>query len=380
MKKTNLRKITAIAITATTILAMGATVFAADTEDNYEGVGWSTTFQNVFTVSAGDDAGNLPAAIFDYEIAPGTGRAATANSPKINDGVEGATINDAVHGATGSKVTTSSVDVTASFENCEFEEAGIYRYTITETLGESNVTQDIVIDVNNDNSGSYILDVYVKRDGDEFEPYAYVMSKNDISGYDNSKDPQTVTYDENDKIDTITNEYTTYNLTISKTIKGDLAANDFAFTIALANLPTDVIFTQDGNDNTGAESYTLSATLANNGVTEIKGLPSSAKYQIQEAVNQLEGYKVEVKVNNEKDNDYSWILKDNQSNGEAEAFGKTVDTTIGKADASVAFTNTLASISPTGIILRFAPYLAILGAGLALGILLVIRKRRREDM
>jgi len=352
-------------------LMIGAMALPSGAAVNEAGVTSSqVTFIDTFTISEGDDAANLPAATFNYSIAPGSGAAATATTPAIRSGIAGAEISSAVHAATASGTTTSNEIVTADFSDCNFTAAGIYRYNVTEELGETNVADDIAIDVANENLGTYVLDAYVKKDNGSFVPYAYIMSKaGDIEAYDNAADPQTVTYA--DKVNTITNEYTTYNLTVSKTIVGDMAANDFDFSIDLASVPADVIFTQDGVDNTGSNAYALSAKLANGSKTEIKGLPSSVSYKIQEAVNQLEGYKVEVTDINPDAGSYSWI----GANGSAEAFGNSEATIIGKNDTTVGFTNTLSSISPTGVIIRIAPYAMMLGIGVVF-LLMSLRRRR----
>jgi hypothetical protein len=50
--------------------------------------------------------------------------------------------------------------------------------------------------------------------------------------------------------------------------------------------------------------------------------------------------------------------------------------TVNGASATIEFTNTRDAISPTGVVLRFAPYLAMLGAGLTT---MVIAPRRKEE-
>ena len=290
MKNNKMKKVATVLTTAMLIAAMAIPVLA-DTNgiENVSGNAWQTSFTNTFTISQGDDANNLPAATFDFEIAPGQGAPATATTPKINAGLAGAWITDPSHPATDAGDTVDSQTVTADFSGCNFSSAGIYRYIITESRDvASNVSQDIVIDIENGNSGSYVMDVYVKKSGNGFVPYSYIMSKGgNIESWQKNADLDNVNYTE--KISSITNEYTTYNLKIDKKIVGDLAANSFDFTIALDNMPEDVNFLQDGNANTGATSYTLTANLGNGGSTVIKGLPSSATYKVQEAVNQLNG-------------------------------------------------------------------------------------------
>ena len=350
-------------------LAMSFPAFAADTfDDSLVGAGGAAvTFNDTFAISDGDNAQNLPAAEFNYSILPGAGAAATANTPKILAGLEGATISGGAHEATEAGDTEDTVDVTADFSAVSFTEAGIYRYNVKETLGASNVQDDILIDVNNDNKGTYVLDVYVKNDNGSFDPYAYILSRTGANSTSVDGNQTIITY--SDKIDTILNEYTTYDLTVSKTIVGDMAANSFEFTIDLTGLSDDVIIDQDGTNPEAAEAYTLKADLANGKQTVIKGLPSTAAYAVKEAVNQLEGYTVEVNDSNEAAAEYKWI----GTAGSAEEFGSADAAQMGKADITVSYTNTLRSISPTGVIIRFAPYLVILGAGI---LLLVVSRRR----
>ena len=171
MKNNKMKKVATVLTTAMLTAAMAIPVLA-DTNgiENVSGNAWQTSFTNTFTISQGDDANNLPAATFDFEIAPGQGAPATATTPKINAGLAGAWITDPSHPATDAGDTVDSQTVTADFSGCNFSSAGIYRYIITESSDvASNVSQDIVIDIENGNSGSYVMDVYVKKSGNGFD-------------------------------------------------------------------------------------------------------------------------------------------------------------------------------------------------------------------
>ena len=370
MKKNMMKKLGALSLAAALTAAMSTAVFAETTigENTVGAAGSSVTFTDLFLT---ETAVNLPSAEFTYGIAPGSGQAATATTPKILSGADGAVISGGAHAATAAGTTEDRVDVTADFSGCSFTEAGIYRYAVTEAEGISNVPDDIEIDADNENSGSYVLDVYVKKDAGAFAPYAYILSKTGQATAAVDGGQTIVTYA--DKVDTITNVYTTYTLTISESIVGDMAANEFAFTAALGGLHEDTLITVDGEVQEAAESYTVNKNLANDGTIVISSLPSTAVYAVQEAVNELEGYQIEVEDSLAADGEYSWIGEE----GSAESFGKVEVTVIGAADHEVGFTNTLRSISPTGVILRFAPYILMLAGGLAL--LLVLKRRSREE-
>ena len=366
MKKM-ISKIGAMTVATMLMFGTGATAFAdSSINNNYVGTGSpSITFTDTFRASKGDNAQNLPAVTFDYKIAPGAGVPATQTSPLIKAGIESPSITDAVHAATPAGDLEDSVDVTIDFSGVGFTEAGIYRYAVTESLVGEN--DDIVIDVENAKDGEFFLDVYVEKNGDGFRPFAYIMAASpEAPSLSDSEDGKTATY--TSKIGSVANEYTTYDLTVSKSIVGAMAANDFAFNINISNVPEDVYIAQDDNAAViGSESNSFSARLGDGDSTVIKGLPSKAAYAIQEEVNKIEGYSVEVTDDHKAE--YDWIGSDR--------FGREAGTVMGTADANVAFTNTLMTISPTGVVMRFAPYMMILGAGIALA--MVSRRRKAEQ-
>jgi hypothetical protein len=293
--------------------------------------------------------------------------AATEKSPLIKSGIGSPKISDAEHEATEAGVLEHSVDVTADFSGVGFTEAGIYRYKVTETLAGSSAEDDIVIDADkaSDKDGEFCLDVYVEKKDGAFRPFAYIMATSaETPNLSSSEAGREAAY--TTKIGSVANEYTTYDLTVSKSIVGAMAANDFAFNVNISKVPEGVYIAQD-DDAAVLGSHGFTARLGNKESTVIYGLPSTAAYEIKEEVNKIEGYSVEVADSNKAV--YDWI-----GTG---SFGSKAVTEMGQKDATVAFTNTLMTISPTGVVMRFAPYMMILGAGIAL--VMVSRRRKAEQ-
>ena len=52
---------------------------------------------------------------------------------------------------------------------------------------------------------------------------------------------------------------------------------------------------------------------------------------------------------------------------------------VESADTTVDYTNDRESISPTGLVLRFAPYFAMFAAGIALFLILGVKRRKNEE-
>jgi len=187
-------------------------------------------------------------------------------------------------------------------------------------------------------------------------------------------------------------KYHTFNLTVSKTLVGDQAMNGHKF-------PFNVDFT---NDSVTASILLKQETVAGGGITAnlpaaagVSGLDvtdlglangASVKY-IGIPVGVGEVTSVEVYENNDVTGTVyksSYKVDDGEAS-EAKSLsweGDASKSDVARLEAgitddahTIAFTNTLEVISPTGVVLRFGPYALMLAGGLAL---LILAMRRRS--
>lgn len=296
-------------------------------------------------------------------------------------------------------------DINLNFSNVNFTKSGVYRYQITETVSpdyEKAAMEDGAYD-------TVYLDVYV--DGN-FDIYGYVCMKGNDSVTDSTKKINGfVDGSDGDGTD----KYYTYDLTLSKDVVNDTyGANNtaFPFTVFFNNpesyTSTFVIDQTAGTGSTGLNSSAATLTLAEGSValsgvalvkdgnaTEgttagditIKGIPAGIDVDVYET-NIANGvtYTVATSVTGGDavtDNNVSWGTTPSSANAQGsskkdyESTKATVNTTkiATTAAQSVAITNTLLLISPTGVVLRIAPYALMLAAGI---VLVILAKTRRK--
>lgn len=254
-------------------------------------------------------------------------------------------------------VATATVELT--LPTCNFENPGIYKYTID----EANVPSEDYIDI----TGS--LDLYLMVEYKDFTP---------DDGEDNKECKITGAYVKKagTKEDTWTNYYMldkdltskAGDLKVTKTVAGTMGDHGDSFTFTITNLPAGKTFTGEYNDDTADVSLTSSVNtfeLTDGQTITIKGL-DAGDYTITEAADDStdKGYTVS----------FSDDTDDNASNG------ITLKVEGGKVDdnaVNTTCTNTRNAVTPTGIVMNVAPY-ALLVVIAAAGCFVFLRKRRED--
>lgn len=288
----------------------------------------------------------------------------------------------------GSGEANASKDLTWTFDPAAFPSAGVYRYEISETA-TSAAPESIGIERPEGYDTSKYLDVYVKNGESGLEIYGYALV-DDEAGEVAEDSAKGQGWNIGDELEF----YATYNLTITKKITGtgaDMTAK-FPFTVNLSGEMSSANIAGSTGENgadaaisitEGAEGSADAAKvvkeIGNEESIVIKGLPTTVTYSISEENSTLDAYKANVTsvtgttAVEETSNNNANLAAGNGTFQVAE--GAAVKGSTGAIAIEV--TNSLEIISPTGVVMRFAPYLFILGA--AIFLIMFTRRRREED-
>ena len=336
------------------------------------------------SIYAGDDA--LRVEGFPVLKVDGTGNTTTA---KVNFVAGDTTTYDRVQDGDilvlGEKEKYAKKTVTVDFNAVDFNAPGIYRYIITEKTDETQQG------ISYDNPNTRTLDVFVEYvdpdTGGALKVTSYVL-------YPGTKTDASVVAEEA-KDDGFTNTYTTYDLTLAKTVTGNQGDRDkfFKFTVTISNavpgtvydvtIPTTDAPTQndleqgDSIDNVNLDKLTVGSAQApettgsvtatyyikHNQSIVIQGLTSDTAYTITETDYSTDGYTTTYAIDGGEP--VTAIATPSENN------------TMNGADHTVTFTNHKQGTVPTGILLETAPYL-ILGAVVVAGLVVLFATRRRR--
>lgn len=218
--------------------------------------------------------------------------------------------------------------------------------------------------------------------------------------------------------DTLADHYTTYDIKVTKSVTGAMGdkTHDFPFYVTITNTITGAKYTyvtklSDASSETSTAETVASATITKgaddasstlklrdgNYVTFI-GVPTNKT--VDGSGNLTSPLTIEIHEYNDSVDKYVAGVADSagasisvvETNGDSTVTTGEMNATTGSADFStlnltandattrtVTVTNNLPQISPTGLVLRFAPYIAMLVAGVALFLIMASRRRRNED-
>ena len=315
-------------------------------------------------------------------------------------GPAGAAITSSISWASTELINASATgeanrkQLTIDLSGVTFPGAGVYRYQISETCANkaaNGVTEGTI-------SETRYLDVYVRDPKPEEDPgykiYGYVMfeNNNNIDGRSNAttdtvaqavKTEGFVTTDDPSSAGAslTADSYYTYNVTVNKVLENDKANESHGF-------PFEFVYTKatgvTGNFNLVA-SYTadpvamaasVQTTIAHGNSVTYKGIPCGTKVDIIET-NDISTAAYKVTTTNANTN-VSALLVNYQGTTGATAveINATAVNTAGTA-YDVTFTNSLALISPTGVIMAVVPFIILLGFGV--GLMVVSTAKRKED-
>ncbi len=191
--------------------------------------------------------------------------------------------------------------------------------------------------------------------------------------------------------------YTTYNVTVTKAVTGGMGdkANYFPFQTDISNSIHGAAFTYSVTDNgskaveatkkqleaNGVKTLgSASATVADGlqlkdaGKINLIGVPSSTSANVSVLANEFNNTGDTYKVTA---TDFGIAAETNLATQTASTGATAASFKDDTANTTFTVTNNLEAISPTGVALRFAPYLIMLAG--ACFLLLVSRRRRVED-
>ena len=380
---------------------------------------------------------NAPTVTYNYTIGPATvasGTTVTDNASRHNKaGGEDVTATVAVKAGVGSPTITGTAagtlaitpsdqlsasqygtanrfPLTLDFSGVDWATAGtgagVYRYVINETttaavknaagIAEGTTPKQLFMDVYVDGSGNiygYVLFTNnASIDGSTSEAAA-AAAAGKIEGFVDKEDGHVYSSTDGSAAD----KYYTFNLDLSKAVVNDAYAStthhQFPFHVTLDN-PTVTaavlpIMTVGSNATqaalsaaaigTGASATVWEPSIADGAVINYVGIPCGTTITIYET-NDVTGVTYNSVSTNADTNAAAKPIATNVDsntatvNCNAAALTAATENHTSAAGKVVTFTNTLVQISPTGVVLRVAPYILMLAGGVLL--IALSRKRR----
>ena len=387
--------------------------------------------KSVVFINADNAAVYEPDITYTYSVAPArvtngeqTVTISSAVSSVLDGPAGGVTGTDIAFGTSLGGTPTTPVNANANGTDVErtgeltvnldkFTHAGIYRFVITETTSPADITTVGLTARESGYQTTRYLDVYIQNGASGLEMYGAVMFKSTTGTP--GKDNLTNTSEKTTgfapavsgvelKNDPTVDRYTTYNFTIKKEVVGSLAnkTNEFPIYVTVNNSIANAkcTYSKDGSETftdatldsgvltlskadfaIGSDSIDSNLALKHNDFITLTGVPSAQSNKLNVSIKEY---------NNTVD---SYTLSASATKGTVEVNSGTamspstgsdytkpfniVDNEI--SNQKITLHNTLADISPTGYISRFAPYALILIGGIVLMLIAVKRKKHHDE-
>ena len=435
MKKNLLKRIGAVALALAVSMTMGTAAFAADASTAKGVADVAESNETTLTIPKtiyvyNDESTNVYQPDITYTYTVGTVETTSAdtvtdvsgNKATVKSGISGGVTlttdkaefknTDTVTASTSGAAITKNIVV--SVDLSQFSSAGVYRYSITEDVPDALTTAGITRDQKY--SSVRYLDVYIGNDANGTngkKVIGYVLfvdndgkgvidgktsGNSTITGKSNGFEQAIYTgdnYTEQSDKTAYADRYYTYNYTIEKKIEGTLADknNAFPFTFATSGVTgqkylvsTTGTSLAGAPDGVAAVGTDVTANLADGKTITIKGLPANTKFNVTEKNNTADTYTLGVVDESQTDPvvDNASVAPSNNKAMFNEltamtnyaAYNNPKGTEPTASYSAATFTNTLNEVSPTNVVMRFAPYLFILGAAI---VLLVLMRRRKAS-
>ena len=356
----------------------------------------------------------IPEIIFTYSIAP--------EATLINNRQDGETSNITVktppqdsamiQSTSGGTGTTGTVkfdpqkvqfsqelknDLKIKINLNKFTESGIYRYKITDTTQNNDLFAKGIIRSDNYNKVRY-LDVGIADKSDGQGKYVAAYALRTAKSGDESVLSKSPGYIEGgDGLDnSLPDKYISYNVKLTKKL-GEGSANTskkYGFDLIVDNVAIKYIVGSNEYQN----KEKIRVELGNNDSVEIKGLSSKAKVKYEEDLKteqeagqtftvkaggkatEGEQNETEITVNSTEETGKYKVGEFAITNYSGENISNPVRTDNGKYN-NVIYTNTelLTTISFTGVVLDYAPYILIFVFAVGLIVVFIIVKKKSKE-
>lgn len=317
----------------------------------------------------------------------------------ISTGVDTIVFKDTVTGSATPAGTPIAKYADLTFDQDVFTAPGIYRYQIVETQSPTKATVGVTEEGGTYNTTRF-LDVYVcKKDATlpnaagNMKIYGYVLyedASNSANISFNGKTGETLNLDK--KSDGFTSNsaavdtYETQNVDISKVTTGVLAdkGHDFPIHVTLTKasgladgIKLDVTKAGNGTLTTSSDAVgdyvtwgNIAGTVRDGSTITISGVPVNSTVAVVEDNDTPDTYKVKAGTTAGAADLLAEAIVD------AGASSSSTSTVTLDDAKEIHITNTLDAISPTGYVVRFAPFAFMFMAGI---VLLMIKKKMEND-